>query len=57
VWYSATYTEIGQNKLGNMDKNGFEGIIAEFSTQFENKAVGSGDRTAVSLGDKEQANK
>jgi len=35
-WYSATYTEIGQNKLGDMDKNGFEGIIAEFAPRFEN---------------------
>jgi hypothetical protein len=35
-WYSGTYTEIGQNKLGDMDKNGFEGIIAEFAPRFEN---------------------
>ena len=35
-WYLGTYTEIGQNKLGDMDKNGFEGIIAEFAPRFEN---------------------
>jgi hypothetical protein len=34
-WYSGTYTEIGQNKLGDMDKNRFEGIIAEFAPRFE----------------------
>ena len=35
-WYSGTYTEIGQNKLGERDKNGFEGIVAEYSPRFEN---------------------
>ena len=34
-WYSGTYVEIGRNKLGDMDKNGFEGIIAEFAPRFE----------------------
>jgi hypothetical protein len=35
-WYSDAYTEIGQNKLGDMDKNVFEGIIAQFAPRFEN---------------------
>ncbi|KAL7799783.1 serine/threonine-protein kinase Sgk2 [Trichoderma ceciliae] len=34
-WYSGTYNEIGRNKLGDMDKNGFEGIVAEFAPRFE----------------------
>ncbi|KFZ02710.1 hypothetical protein V500_00010 [Pseudogymnoascus sp. VKM F-4518 (FW-2643)] len=31
-----TYAEIADTKLGHMDKNGFEGIIAEFAPRFEN---------------------
>jgi hypothetical protein len=34
-WYTGTYTEIARNKLGDMDKNGFEDIVAEFAPQFE----------------------
>ncbi|KAH8812673.1 hypothetical protein F5884DRAFT_832286 [Xylogone sp. PMI_703] len=34
-WYTGIYSEIGRNKLGDMDKNGFEAIIAEFAPQFE----------------------
>jgi hypothetical protein len=36
-WYSGTYTEIGRNKLGDMDMNGFEDIVAEFAPQFESQ--------------------
>jgi hypothetical protein len=31
------YAEIARNKLGDMDKNGFEDIVAEFALQFENQ--------------------
>jgi hypothetical protein len=34
-WYLGTYTEIRQNKLGDMDKNGFKGIITEFALGFK----------------------
>ncbi|TVY91078.1 hypothetical protein LAWI1_G002837 [Lachnellula willkommii] len=30
-WYIGTYTEIADTKLGHMDKNGFENVIAEFA--------------------------
>ncbi|KAH6725072.1 hypothetical protein BKA61DRAFT_42781 [Leptodontidium sp. MPI-SDFR-AT-0119] len=36
-WYTGTYAEIARNKLGDMDKNGFEDIVAEFAPQFENQ--------------------
>lgn len=36
-WYTGTYTEIARVKLGDMDKNGFEDIIAAFAPQFENQ--------------------
>ncbi|TEY37182.1 hypothetical protein BOTCAL_0526g00030 [Botryotinia calthae] len=36
-WYTGTYIEIARTKLGDMDKNGFEDIIAEFAPQFENQ--------------------
>jgi hypothetical protein len=36
-WYAGTYAEIARNKLGDIDKNGFEKVIAEFSPQFENQ--------------------
>ncbi|OBT40386.1 hypothetical protein VE00_10085 [Pseudogymnoascus sp. WSF 3629] len=35
-WYTGTYRQIASTKLGHMDKNGFEGIIAEFAPRFEN---------------------
>jgi hypothetical protein len=35
-WSSGTYTEIGQNKLGDIDKIRFKGIIAEFAPKFAN---------------------
>lgn len=34
-WYMGTYAEIALNKLGDMDKNGFEDIMAEFAPKFE----------------------
>jgi hypothetical protein len=34
-WYTGTYAEIAHTKLGHMDKNGFEDIIAEFAPRFE----------------------
>jgi hypothetical protein len=34
-WYTGTYAEIARNKRGDMDKNGFEGILAEFASKFE----------------------
>lgn len=34
-WYTGTYAEIALNKLGDIDKNGFEGIMAEFAPKFE----------------------
>lgn len=30
-----SHLKLGQNKLGNMDKNGFESIIADFAPRFE----------------------
>ena len=36
-WYTGTYAEIARNKLGDMDKNWFEDIVAEFAPQFENQ--------------------
>ncbi|KAH8586006.1 hypothetical protein B0O99DRAFT_529559 [Bisporella sp. PMI_857] len=36
-WYTGTYAEIARNKLRDMDKNGFEDIVAEFAPQFENQ--------------------
>ncbi|KAH8799091.1 hypothetical protein F5884DRAFT_869681 [Xylogone sp. PMI_703] len=36
-WYMGTYTEIGRNKLGDMDENGFEDIVAELALRFENQ--------------------
>ncbi|KAK9256934.1 hypothetical protein V1507DRAFT_165960 [Lipomyces tetrasporus] len=35
-WYSGTYAEIADTKLGHMDKNGFENVVAEFAQKFEN---------------------
>jgi hypothetical protein len=35
-WYTGNYRQIASTKLGHMDKNGFEGIIAEFAPRFEN---------------------
>ncbi|APA16230.1 hypothetical protein sscle_16g110000 [Sclerotinia sclerotiorum 1980 UF-70] len=35
-WYTGTYTEIARNKVGDMGKNRFENIIAEFAPKFEN---------------------
>jgi hypothetical protein len=34
-WYTGTYAEIARNKLGDMDKNRFEGILTEFAPKFE----------------------
>ncbi|OAF59020.1 hypothetical protein VC83_06149 [Pseudogymnoascus destructans] len=34
-WYTGTYAEIADTKLGHMDKNGFGGIIAEFAPKFK----------------------
>ena len=34
-WYTGTYAEIADTKLGHMDKNGFENVIAEFVPKFE----------------------
>ena len=34
-WYTGNYAEIARNKRGDMDKNGFEGILAEFAPKFE----------------------
>jgi serine/threonine protein kinase len=33
-WYTGTYTEIADVKLGHMDKNQFEYIVAEFAPVF-----------------------
>ncbi|KAJ2901648.1 uncharacterized protein MKZ38_001607 [Zalerion maritima] len=35
-WYTGLYTEIARNKVGDMGKNRFENIIAEFAPKFEN---------------------
>ncbi|KAG9231374.1 hypothetical protein BJ875DRAFT_506723 [Amylocarpus encephaloides] len=35
-WYTGIYTEIARNKVGDMDKNRFENIIAEFAPNFDN---------------------
>jgi hypothetical protein len=35
-WYTGIYTEIARNKVGDMDKNRFENVIVEFTSQFEN---------------------
>ncbi|KAH6667784.1 hypothetical protein B0J14DRAFT_675777 [Halenospora varia] len=35
-WYTGNYRQIANTKLGHMDKNGFENIIAEFAPKFEN---------------------
>jgi hypothetical protein len=35
-WYTGIYTEIARNKVGDMGKNRFENIIAEFAPKFEN---------------------
>ncbi|KAL5354469.1 hypothetical protein ACLOAV_000558 [Pseudogymnoascus australis] len=35
-WYTGNYRQIASTKLGHMDKNGFEDIIAEFALRFEN---------------------
>jgi len=34
-WYTGTYTQIARNKVGDMDKNQFENIIAQFAVVFE----------------------
>jgi hypothetical protein len=34
-WYIGTYAEIADTKLGHIDKNGFEKVIAEFAPKFE----------------------
>jgi len=34
-WYTGTYAEIADTKLGHMDKNGFENVIGEFAPKFE----------------------
>lgn len=34
-WYTGTYTDIADTKIGHMDKNVFENIIAEFAVKFE----------------------
>ncbi|PVH67286.1 hypothetical protein DL98DRAFT_604249, partial [Cadophora sp. DSE1049] len=34
-WYMGTYAEIADTKLGHMDKNGFENVIAEFAPKFD----------------------
>ncbi|KAF2802994.1 uncharacterized protein BDZ99DRAFT_503654 [Mytilinidion resinicola] len=34
-WYTGTYADISDTKLGHMDKNGFENVIAEFAPKFE----------------------
>ncbi|KAG9238033.1 hypothetical protein BJ875DRAFT_532559 [Amylocarpus encephaloides] len=33
--YTGTYAQIARNKIGDMDKNGFERIVAEFAPNFE----------------------
>jgi hypothetical protein len=35
-WYTGIYTEIARNKVGDMGKNRFKNIIAEFAPKFEN---------------------
>ncbi len=35
-WYTGIYTKIARNKVGDMDKNRFENVIVEFTSQFEN---------------------
>ncbi|KAF8847550.1 hypothetical protein BDZ45DRAFT_779741 [Acephala macrosclerotiorum] len=34
-WYTGTYSQISRNKVGDMDKNEFENIVAEFGLKFE----------------------
>jgi hypothetical protein len=34
-WYTGNYAEIARNKWGDMDKNGYEGILVEFAPKFE----------------------
>jgi hypothetical protein len=34
-WYTGTYTEIADTKLGHIDRNRFENAIAEFVPKFE----------------------
>jgi hypothetical protein len=34
-WYTGNCRQIANTKLGHMDKNGFENVVAEFAPQFE----------------------
>jgi hypothetical protein len=34
-WYTGTYTQIARNKVGDMGKNQFENVIAEFAPMFK----------------------
>jgi predicted transcriptional regulator len=38
-WYTGTYAELAETKLGHMDKNGFENVIADFAPKFDLKPL------------------